>query len=41
MSQSGQKPTSLMTSFTKIPQPKTKKIFFHCKLKDLVSYRVL
>jgi len=40
MSQSGQKPTSLMIH-KKIPQPKTKKIFFHCKLKDLVSYRVL
>jgi len=35
MSKNGQKPTPLMTSLTKNTKPKTKKIFFHCKLEDL------
>jgi len=32
LSQNGQKPTPLMTSFTKIPKPK---IFFHCNRENL------
>jgi len=34
--QNGQEPRSFMTSFTKIRNPKPK-IFFHWKLKDLLS----
>jgi len=34
MSQNDPKTTLLMMSFTKNPQPPTKKIFFECRLED-------
>jgi len=32
-----QKPTLLMASLTKKLKPKSRKLFFHCRLKDLPS----
>jgi len=37
MSQNGQKLTSLITSLTKNLTPKTKKLFSHCRLEDLLN----